>query len=820
MQIKSERNDLFFNQPLFGQTPTAQPQRQQVPSQQGAPAIQSSRYQANNAVTKPTENEEEFSEDQIDIESIKGRFGWTEVTNINIPYLVRKGQKYVSVRIVEQKILSKYPNSYPDEIKKRPPLESHFITLNEAKLLNEINYNHCGCEYGKKEFTKTDLIVLLADFIEFLNFVQNTFPEKGNQVKSHQGNTLPQVTRVDHRGDSAIKETCGWLQINNTVTPYLTRIKEKFVPVSIMKYAAKINLKDEGFLPTKEECDLLNRMCTIAGFRFVFTSITRIISLSTIRIVHSVIVKELPSDNPLSHVKYVEQNSEKSKTQGGSGNVTLDKYFNMGQPKSNGNVMTSAVSLAQKQSQPTASITKTVAQGPVLQQNVPTGLPRPVMTTSSTVNPSVAGNFLYLPPNSGSSTIQQQLGQSAVSQSSQYGAMQIPFSNPLGLIYPNLGVPYDVTKQYLRPAVVQSQTYTAATRPPPPYSFSASSVSRPPTTTLSTTVTNASVPSLVQSNHNVQRHSSVQHQINNKSSSLNNETRDTSPANKNQFRTNTTVNTDSALDLTSSTNKTAEKTKQMPVLSRPSKTIPRMGNIPETVAHALKDALSKRKQEMQSAETKKGSSQSNTTVSSSAISAVTQSKGASHPPASNAQVETQSSSDNSQTVKQQTLTKNNVRQPAAVSSLTNSIRVETVAGRSISCMHRINGQPKGKFCLVEVICRLYFNGCSVNEFLFTLKNVFRIIVYSCTDQEEKAFIQYYSLHVTALKCNKLMNADDLDKFYPQLSYVFKSNSDQNQQFTPNRHLMTKPNNKRKADSPPDLPPSKRSERSNQVKGIV
>lgn len=223
---------------------------------------------------------------------------------------------------------------------------------------------------------------------------------------------------------------------------------------------------------------------------------------------------------------------------------------------------------------------------------------------------------------------------------------------------------------------------------------------------------------------------------------------------------------------------------------------------------------------MHSAETIPRSSQSNTTVSLSEFSdVVSQSKVPSHFPANNAH-QTQLSSVNSQTAIQNTSTKNNIRQPSLVgNSLTNSIRVETVAGRSISCIHRINNEPKGKFCLVEVICRLYFNGCSVNEFLFTLKNVFRVTVYSCTDQEEKAFIQYYSLQVTALKCNKLMNADDLDKFYPQLSYVFKCTSDPNQQNVPkmSKNPNRDSNHKRKAESPPALPPSKRSGEINQAK---
>jgi hypothetical protein len=70
-----------------------------------------------------------------------------------VPGILRAAAKmFVSVRIVEQKLLNKYPNSYPDDLGKHQPLTSFFITPHECKLLNEINQVHCGGEFGTKLF--------------------------------------------------------------------------------------------------------------------------------------------------------------------------------------------------------------------------------------------------------------------------------------------------------------------------------------------------------------------------------------------------------------------------------------------------------------------------------------------------------------------------------------------------------------------------------------------------------------------------------------------------------------------------------------------
>ena len=259
-----------------------------------------------------------ISENQIDFSSVKGIFGWTTVDGVNVPYIFRKDKQFVSVRIVEQKLLSKYPNSYPDELGKHQPLTSYFITGHEAKLLNEINTVHCGGEFGQKQFNSKDLIVLLEDFVDFYNLVKKTFPEaKQNELNGNSSMGPPplQTMQVNVKQIEDSSKPCGWIQVNNTVTPYVRReALGKFVPLSVMKYAAALSIPEKGVLPSEEECDLLNKACKLAGFNFTFSMTTRIICLTDILKHCKVHIMELPMENPLQHAQYLDLPSSTSST--------------------------------------------------------------------------------------------------------------------------------------------------------------------------------------------------------------------------------------------------------------------------------------------------------------------------------------------------------------------------------------------------------------------------------------------------------------------------------------------------------------------------
>ena len=131
----------------------------------------------------------------IDATSRQGIFGWTTLDgDVSIPHLLRGAEltKYVSVRMVEMKLLSKYPSTYPDELKRRAPLVSQFVTVHEARLLDEINGTHCEYNYGRSSFVASrDLIVRLSEFEDFYRIVKQHFPD--DVLQRLYGNASPVV---------------------------------------------------------------------------------------------------------------------------------------------------------------------------------------------------------------------------------------------------------------------------------------------------------------------------------------------------------------------------------------------------------------------------------------------------------------------------------------------------------------------------------------------------------------------------------------------------------------------------------------------------
>ena len=136
-------------------------------------------------------------------------FGWTTLDgNVNIPHLLRGADatKYVAVRMVEMKLLSKYPSTYPEELKQRAPLVSQFVTADEARLLDEINGIHCEYDYGRAPFVAgRDLIVRLNEFEDFYRVVKKHFPE--DVLKKLYGTAQSPAVSTDPVDG-------GWVQVN------------------------------------------------------------------------------------------------------------------------------------------------------------------------------------------------------------------------------------------------------------------------------------------------------------------------------------------------------------------------------------------------------------------------------------------------------------------------------------------------------------------------------------------------------------------------------------------------------------------------------
>ena len=122
------------------------------------------------------------------------------------------------------KILSQYPSNYPEELQRQPPLISHFISQSEAKLLTWINRVQCNNQFGSEQFITSDLIVELKDLTDLFCEVQKHFPNVNSE----------------HKHQVACSTGCdgGWVQVNNTVVPFIYRHPYKFVSLHVIRHAA------------------------------------------------------------------------------------------------------------------------------------------------------------------------------------------------------------------------------------------------------------------------------------------------------------------------------------------------------------------------------------------------------------------------------------------------------------------------------------------------------------------------------------------------------------------------------------------------------
>jgi hypothetical protein len=105
---------------------------------------------------KSTASEEKLE----DFESRKGIFGYVTIGSGSIlPYILRRGEKYTSVRMAERKILNKLLTNLPSDVNTCYSIKSFYMHESEYKLLNDINVKHNDCFYGKEAFSPKDLVV-------------------------------------------------------------------------------------------------------------------------------------------------------------------------------------------------------------------------------------------------------------------------------------------------------------------------------------------------------------------------------------------------------------------------------------------------------------------------------------------------------------------------------------------------------------------------------------------------------------------------------------------------------------------------------------
>lgn len=102
------------------------------------------------------------------------------------------------------------------------------------------------------------------------------------------------------------------------------------------------------------------------------------------------------------------------------------------------------------------------------------------------------------------------------------------------------------------------------------------------------------------------------------------------------------------------------------------------------------------------------------------------------------------------------------------SSVVNRIHPVQYKGKTISCLLK-----QGKdHALIEALGRVYFPKCPLQRFVHALDRTLKADLQQLTDQEEAAFIQFYGLPTTRLKCNKIILLESFDQYVPELQRMF------------------------------------------------
>ncbi|CAL4122546.1 unnamed protein product [Meganyctiphanes norvegica] len=154
----------------------------------------------------------EGKQTKIDEDSKRGRFGWCTLYSIDIPYILREGQEYCSIRMMEH-LLKKYLTRLPEDNTDYIYSCGDFITSAEAKLLTEINSKHCEKQFGRESFTTRDQVVKLENANNYCKFVETCL--------------LLLLVAPQHN------DFCGFVKVNNDkIVPYTIKDMVKYVHLS------------------------------------------------------------------------------------------------------------------------------------------------------------------------------------------------------------------------------------------------------------------------------------------------------------------------------------------------------------------------------------------------------------------------------------------------------------------------------------------------------------------------------------------------------------------------------------------------------------
>ena len=99
----------------------------------------------------------------------------------------------------------------------------------------------------------------------------------------------------------------GWLQVNNTLVPYVKPVGTnlRMLPVSVLRNAANLDVQlgpDMVRKSTEEESGVLNQCCRRAGVSFTFVKRTKLVTLEALQAVlkpGTLKVSSLPPEGPI-----------------------------------------------------------------------------------------------------------------------------------------------------------------------------------------------------------------------------------------------------------------------------------------------------------------------------------------------------------------------------------------------------------------------------------------------------------------------------------------------------------------------------------------
>jgi len=187
-----------------------------------------------------------FSPDEL---SKAGKFGWCQVAGVSLPVIFRsEGESFLSVRMTERALLSRFLQVLPNEVVTCPFVHSFRMTEVEARLMNEINTKHADNQYGKESFTIKDLVVKKEDVDKFYQFLDLCY--KKMIIKK-----------------STDKDLCGFLRIGGTSdVPYADVGGVKHLPLFYFEGEGSID-PDKCLTLTDWDWAYLRFCCKVQGVK-------------------------------------------------------------------------------------------------------------------------------------------------------------------------------------------------------------------------------------------------------------------------------------------------------------------------------------------------------------------------------------------------------------------------------------------------------------------------------------------------------------------------------------------------------------------------